>query len=123
RRVAGGRWLLLLAVAVVVLVIDQLSKQAVIDGIARGDVIGVLPFLDLIHTRNTGIAFGVLSGGGFVVPLLGLVVLAIVVGWFARHPFTPMAWLATGLIAGGAIGNLIDRVRHGAVTDFVSVGE
>jgi len=107
----------------VALVLDQLSKQAVIDRITRGEVIEVLPFLDLVHTANSGIAFGVLSGSGVIVPLLGLVVLGIVVVWFARHPFTPLAWLATGLIAGGAIGNLVDRLRHGAVTDFVSVGD
>lgn len=113
-------WLALVALAI--LILDQLSKQAVIDSIVRGDAVDVIFGIQFVHSRNSGIAFGFLSGEGALVPVLGLVVLAVVMAWFASHPRLPFAWLATGLIAGGAIGNLVDRLRHGAVTDFISVG-
>lgn len=115
-------WLLLGAVALVVLILDQLTKQAIIDSISPGEAVDIILGIEFVHSQNSGIAFGFLSGGGGLVPLLGFVVLGIVLFWFWHNPFLPFAWLATGLIAGGALGNLVDRVRHGAVTDFISVG-
>ncbi len=72
-----------------------------------------------MRTENSGVAFGFLGGGGALVVALTLVVLAAVLTWFWRQPDRAGLWLAAGLLAGGAVGNLIDRARMGAVTDFI----
>lgn len=114
-------WPAALVVLVLVVVADQLSKRLVRDGIAPGDERHVLPGLRLVHSANHGIAFGLAIGGKPVtIALVALVLLALLVH-FARNSDRPLLWLATGLIAGGAVGNLIDRLKYGAVTDFVQL--
>ena len=71
--------------------------------------------------RNTGVAFGFFSGGGTLVLVLTLAALALLVGYFFMRPDRPWLWLPTGLLVGGALGNLIDRVASGAVTDFIKL--
>ncbi|MDQ3759475.1 MAG: signal peptidase II, partial [Actinomycetota bacterium] len=80
----------------------------------------VLPFLDLVHVENEGVAFGFLgdSSRGLVL-LVTLAALALVVGWFAFNRARPFAWLAVGLLAGGAMGNLLDRIVRDGVVDFI----
>ncbi len=108
------------ALAVGVLAADQLTKALVRAGVERGEVDPVLPGLDLVNTRNSGVAFGFLSGGaGWVVGLVTIAALAVLVGFFVRHRTRPLVWLPTGLLLGGAFGNLVDRVREGSVTDFL----
>ena len=82
------------------------------------DVLGPLGFT-LAH--NEGVAFGLASGGGAALVALTVVALIFVGVLFARNPTRPWMWVAFGLLAGGAIGNLADRVRAGAVTDYVDV--
>lgn len=102
-----------------VLLADQVSKRLVQSNIAEGDRNGVFPGVELVHVRNRGVAFGAFAGGGAIVAVvIGLALVALVV-WFLRHTTTPLAWLPTGLLLGGAVGNIFDRVRDGAVTDFV----
>ena len=73
-------------------------------------------------TRATrGVAFGVFSGGGPLVVIVAVVALGALLVFFAHPPHAPLVWLPTGLLLGGAAGNLIDRVRDGAVTDFIEV--
>jgi signal peptidase II len=113
---AWGRAGLVLAC---VLLIDQVTKRLVQSGIAEGDRNGVFPGVELVHVRNHGVAFGAFAGGGAIVAVvIGAALVALVV-WFLRHTTTPLAWLPTGLLLGGAVGNIFDRVRDGAVTDFV----
>ncbi|HWF71992.1 MAG TPA: signal peptidase II [Solirubrobacteraceae bacterium] len=109
------------AVLAVVLIVDQVTKHAVESGIAVGQVEKVIPGIKLVHVRNTGVAFSLFSGGGTIVLVITLVALAGLVVYFARRPSRPWLWLPTGLLVGGAIGNLIDRVRQGAVTDFIKL--
>lgn len=105
----------------VVLVLDQLTKLLVRDGITRGDEDPVFPGLKLVHVRNDGVAFGIAAGGKtLVIVLIGVALLALL-GYFARHTDRPLMWLPTGLLIGGALGNILDRVRDGAVTDFLKV--
>ena len=69
---------------------------------------------------NRGIAFGLLSEGSAALVLaITAVALALVVAWFALDPGRPWMWLGVGLLTGGALGNLADRVREGGVTDFL----
>jgi len=109
------------AVLVCTLGLDQLTKHTVASAVAAGDQRRLLPGVQLVHVRNTGVAFGFFSGGGTLVLLLTLAALALLVAYFARRPERPGLWLATGLLLGGAIGNLIDRLGSGAVIDFIKV--
>ena len=106
-------------VAVVVIVADQVAKAIVRSEIKPGETVDVLPGIDLIHTKNTGVAFSMLSGGGPLVVIVAIIALAALVGFFITHLHRRLVWLPTGLLLGGAAGNLIDRIRAGSVTDFI----
>jgi signal peptidase II len=114
-------WLLVGLVAVVVVVVDQLTKHAVESSIVRGEERSVLPGIQLVDTRNQGVAFGFLPGRHVVVTILIGVALVVLLVYFARHLTRPLIWLPTGMLLGGAIGNILDRIRHGEVTDFVKL--
>jgi signal peptidase II len=110
-----------LAVVAVVVVLDRITKALVVSGIAIGDVRHVLPGIRLVHVRNSGVAFNFFSGGGALVLVLTLTALCALVVYFLRRPTRPLLWLPTGLLVGGAIGNLIDRIASGSVTDFIQL--
>jgi signal peptidase II len=99
--------------------LDQATKQLVDTRIARGDSVNVFFGLDITNTRNTGVAFGALKGGGLVVAILIGVSLALLIGYFVANRDMPWLWLPVGLLLGGALGNLADRARSGAVIDFI----
>jgi len=106
---------------VLVLAADQLSKRAIEHSVTPGEQRRVLPGVSFVNTRNHGVAFGFLPGSqGLVTILIGVAVAALLV-YFARHLERPLIWLPTGMLLGGAIGNILDRVRHGSVTDFVKL--
>jgi len=106
-------------VSAVVLAADQLTKALVNAEIARGDSVALLPGLDLVNTRNRGVAFGLLAGGGALVVIVAVVVLTGLVVFAWRQWDRPLVWLPVGMLLGGAAGNLLDRAREGAVTDFL----
>jgi signal peptidase II len=109
------------AVIVAVLGIDQLTKHFVRADIAVGQVNKILPGLNFVHVRNTGVAFGAFSGGGAIVLVFTFAALAVLLVYFAMRPERPWLWLPAGLLTGGALGNLLDRLVNGAVTDFVKL--
>jgi signal peptidase II len=100
---------------------DQLSKRLVESSITPGDERKLLPGIDLVNTRNRGVAFGFLPGSHTGVTILVGVALIALVVYFARHSTRRLIWLPTGMLLGGALGNVIDRARQGAVTDFVKL--
>jgi signal peptidase II len=102
-----------------VVLLDQLSKAAVRNSIVPGETRSVLPGLQLVNTRNQGVAFGFLPGRHLAVSALVGVALLVLVVYFARHYDKPLIWLPTGMLLGGAFGNILDRLRAGSVTDFV----
>jgi signal peptidase II len=104
-----------------VVALDQLTKALVRGGIDVGEEDSILPGVSLVHVRNTGVAFGAFSGGGLIVVALVTVALAALLYYFFTHLDKPLVWLPTGMLLGGSIGNIIDRVRDGAVTDFVKL--
>jgi signal peptidase II len=114
-------WLWAALVTGLVVGLDQLSKAAVRDSIVPGDTRGVLPGVELVNTRNKGVAFGFLPGRHLAVSLLVGVALLVLLVYFARHHGKPLIWLPTGMLLGGALGNVLDRVRAGSVTDFVKL--
>jgi signal peptidase II len=107
------------ATAGLVVAVDQVTKQLVVTNIAQAEQVSVIPGLDLTYTRNTGVAFGALAGGGLIVALLIGLSLAVLIGYFAANKDKPLLWLPVGMLLGGALGNLADRAREGAVVDFI----
>ena len=120
QRAGSLQWVGMLSVAMVAIVADQVTKRLVSDRVGMDEVHQVLPFLDVRHVRNTGIAFGVFPDRLELVS----VATAIAVAWMllhfarsgARHVLFPVA---LGLIIGGSVSNLVDRLRQGYVTDFI----
>lgn len=110
-----------MAVALVVIALDQLSKHVVRSSIAPGEERKVLPGLQLVNTHNRGVAFGFLPGHHIAVTVIVAVVLGALVLYFLGHLSRPLLWLPTGMLLGGALGNVIDRVRLGSVTDFIKL--
>jgi signal peptidase II len=115
-------WRRLALVVVGVLILDQVTKAIVVGSIERGERVDVLAFLDLVHVLNEGVAFGFLGDGErSTVLLVTGAALVFVFVWFLRDPTRPWSWLAIGLLAGGAIGNLADRLFRDGVVDFIDV--
>jgi signal peptidase II len=115
---ALAAWCRALAVCGAVVLVDQVSKAIVRSSLAAGQRESLVLGLDLTNTTNRGLAFGIGEGQGFVL-VVTIVALALVLAWFAFDSPRPGLWLSVGLLAGGALGNLADRVRAGAVTDFI----
>jgi signal peptidase II len=109
------------AVALVVVILDQVTKHLVRSNLALGDHDKFLPGVTLVHDRNTGVAFSLFAGGGALVLVFTFAALALLVGYLARRPDRPWLWLPSGMLVGGAIGNLIDRISSGGVTDFIKL--
>ena len=102
------------------IVIDRITKHVVRGDIPLDGSRRVIPgVVRLVHYRNTGVAFDFLSGTGVVVLIVTVIALLALLSYFALHPGRRGLWLATGLLLGGALGNLLDRIIDGSVTDFI----
>lgn len=126
QRIASGRvrsaaFARAAVVLVIVVGLDQLSKHTIATGIPPGETRKFLPAISLVHVRNTGVAFSLFSGGGALVLAFTLVAVAVLIGYLALRPGRPRLWLPTGMLVGGALGNLIDRVTSGSVIDFIKL--
>jgi signal peptidase II len=119
----GARaWRLAGALCGLVVVLDQAAKAAIEANLVPGEHLEVVGPVELTLSHNSGVAFGLASGGGTRLVLLTALALAVVGYVFSRNPTRPGMWVAAGLLAGGALGNLADRIRADAVTDYVSIG-
>jgi signal peptidase II len=119
-RVVRARWLAA-ALCAFVFVVDQVVKEIVEHHIVLGEQVNVLGPLKLTLSHNEGVAFGLASGSGIGLIVVTLIALGVVLWLFSRDPARPGMWVATGLLTGGALGNLVDRLRHGHVTDFIEL--
>jgi signal peptidase II len=117
----GRAWLRAGLVFAAVVALDQATKAIVRSSIPRGSSEKFFLGINFVNTRNTGVAFGLLSGGGAVVVVIIAVALVALAAYFATHADKPLLWLPTGLLLGGAVGNLLDRLRGDAVTDFIDL--
>ena len=118
---ALSAWVRVALILLVVVAADQLSKHLIRQSILPGEERNVLPGLQLVNTRNRGVAFGFLPGNHLGVTLVvGLALIALIV-YFALHATRPLIWLPTGMLIGGALGNILDRLRDGSVTDFIKL--
>ena len=117
-----GQWLSLAALALAAVGADQLTKWIVASNLALGDGVHVVGPFWIRHVENSGIAFGFFSSATAVVIVLTAGAVAWMLAYFARsgarHPVLP---IALGLVIGGSVSNLADRIRLGHVTDFLDL--
>jgi signal peptidase II len=116
---AGTTALRTALVAVAVVAADQAAKAIVRAEIGAAETVDLVLGIKLIRTSNSGVAFSLFSNGGPLVVIVALIALGALLWFFLTHLHRPLVWLPTGLLLGGAAGNLIDRVRAGSVTDFI----
>ena len=114
-------WLRAAAVTAIVIVLDQATKGLVRHDVPIGEHNDVFLGIDIVHVQNEGVAFNQLGGGGTLVSIVVGAALVALLAYFATHLNKPLVWLPTGMLLGGALGNIIDRIRYGAVTDFIKL--
>jgi signal peptidase II len=127
--ISGSRkWLLLTTIAAIIFVADQVTKQLIVDAIPLHTGIEVITgILDIVHVRNPGVAFGMMSEGGWGFQrtffiLLSFAAMAAILWMIGSSAAIELGLLAGySLFFGGALGNLIDRIRFGEVIDFIDV--
>jgi signal peptidase II len=120
------RWLIL--IVSVILILDQWTKAIVRANIPFGGqwmpLEWLAPYFRFVHWKNTGAAFGLFQGGGLIFGILAVVVALFIVIYYRSIPEDEkLMRIALSMQLGGALGNLIDRIRFGPVTDFISVGK
>ncbi|MBW3652904.1 MAG: signal peptidase II [Actinomycetota bacterium] len=116
-----GAWARAGVVLAAVLALDQIVKALVVGALERGEERDIVAGIKLVNTRNSGIAFGQLQEAGAVVAVVVAVAICALLVYFARHAQLPLMWLPTGMLLGGALGNVVDRIREGAVVDFLKL--
>jgi signal peptidase II len=121
-RAGSLQWAGLVAVAIAAVVADQVTKRAIEHRLALDEAHHVLPGLTITHVRNSGIAFGIFPGRLMIVSVLTMAAVVWMLLHFARsgsrHVLFPVA---LGLLVGGSVSNLADRLREGHVTDFIHI--
>ncbi|HEY2977141.1 MAG TPA: signal peptidase II, partial [Burkholderiaceae bacterium] len=112
-----------LGLALIVIIADQLTKTLIIGQFALHDTYVVAPFFNIVRAHNAGAAFSFLAGAAgwqrWFFVALGIVASAFIVWMLRKHPDQKLFCFAVSLILGGALGNVIDRLRHGHVVDFL----
>ncbi|HMO46043.1 MAG TPA: signal peptidase II [Rubrivivax sp.] len=114
-----------LALALAVVLLDQLSKMLVVDRFVLNETRALTPWFNLVRVHNSGAAFSFLAGASgwqrwFFVGL-GTLASAFIVWMLKRHPTQKLFCFAVSMIMGGAIGNVVDRLLHGHVVDFIQL--
>ena len=124
RSLAAGpwQWAGLVAVAVAAMIADQATKHVITSTLSLDDSVHVVGPLSIHHVQNSGIAFGLFSSATAVVTVVTSIAIVWMIVFFARsgsrHPVLPAA---LGLVIGGSLSNLVDRVRLHHVTDFIDL--
>jgi signal peptidase II len=116
-------WWLFLGLAAAVFVADQLTKTWLVGLLGPGESVQVMgDWVRLVHTRNTGALFGLFRDQAPVFALFSMGVIGLIAWFHGRSGRSPLMSVTLGLLLGGAIGNLADRLRLGHVVDFVDIG-
>ncbi len=113
-----------IAVCLIIIILDQASKYSVLAFLTQGNVVNIIPGINLVLTFNFGISFGLLSpntqfGSYIIIALIIFCICAIF--YFFIKTQSMLEKMMSAFIIGGAIGNLIDRILHGAVVDFIDL--
>lgn len=106
--------------ALAIIIVDQITKNLVVVYMYDGQK-EILPFFNLVHVWNRGVSFGIFNhdhSGAWILAGMALLITALFLVWLWKADHKPMA-LAIGAVIGGALGNVIDRIRFGAVVDFL----
>jgi signal peptidase II len=119
---AARPWALAGILCAVVVAADQAVKARIESSLTLGEEVDVLGPLSLTLAHNKGVAFGLAGGAGIGLVLVTVAALALIAFVFSRDPGKPGLWVAVGLLAGGALGNLVDRLAAGEVTDYIHIG-
>jgi signal peptidase II len=120
---AGAHWSVFLGIAATVVVLDQLTKAWLVANVSPGEVKRVVgDSIRLVYHQNSGALFGLFRDQAILFGLISIVVIALIVGYHARSGRSLYMSVALGFLLGGAIGNMIDRLRLGYVVDFVDIG-
>lgn len=115
-------WALAAVLCGAVVAADQAVKGRVEAKLVPGEHVDVIGPVGLTLSHNKGVAFGLAGGAGIGLVLVTVAALALIAFVFSRDPARPGMWVAAGLLAGGALGNLIDRLVAGEVTDYIDIG-
>jgi signal peptidase II len=119
----GAHWMAFVGIAAVVVVLDQLSKAWLVANVSPGEVVNVVgDAIRLIFSQNSGALFGLFRDNAVAFGLVSLGVVALIVLYHGRSTRSLYLSIALGLLLGGALGNMTDRLRLGYVVDFVDVG-
>ncbi len=116
-------WVPFVGLAAAIVVADQLTKAWIVEQLAPDGVIRIVgDYVRLIFTRNDGAIFGLFKTQSGLFALVSVVVIGLIVAYHGRSGRSPYLTLTLGLLLGGALGNLVDRLRIGYVVDFVDAG-
>ena len=120
---SARRWALFAAIAIVVVIADQLTKSWIVNNIPKGSGISVLgTWLNFVYGANSGILFGMVPQSAGAFAIVSLIVIVLIVVYHRKAGRGIVMSIATALLLGGAIGNLIDRLRFGEVVDWIDMG-
>jgi signal peptidase II len=120
---AGAHWLIFLGIAGIVMILDQLTKAALVANLDPGDVVTVVgDLVRLVFSQNSGALFGLFRENALLFGLASVAVMGLIVVYHARSGRSIYLSIALGLLLGGALGNMIDRLRLGYVVDFIDIG-
>jgi signal peptidase II len=122
---SGSSLWLWLGLALVVIVLDQFTKTLILGNFSYGESRPVTSFFNVVRVHNTGAAFSFLAGASgwqrwFFVGL-GIVASVVIVWMLKKHPTQKLFCFSVTMILGGALGNVIDRLLHGYVVDFIQL--
>ena len=119
----SGHWGVFGGIAAVVVVLDQVTKAWLVANVAQGEVVRVVgDLVRLVYHQNSGALFGLFRDQAIVFGLISIGVIGLIVGYHARSGRSLYLSVALGFLLGGALGNLVDRLRLGYVVDFVDIG-
>ena len=119
----GAHWVVFLVTAGLVVVLDQVAKAWLVANVSPGDVVSVIgDYVRLVFHQNSGALFGLFRDNAVLFGIVSLGVVGLIVAYHARSGRSFYLSISLGLLLGGAIGNLVDRLRLGYVVDFVDIG-
>jgi signal peptidase II len=120
---SGAHWLVFIGLALGIVIVDQLTKAWLVANLSPGETMTVIgDWVRLVFSQNSGALFGLFRDNAALFGLASLVVVGLIVAYHARAATSLYLTVTLGFLLGGAIGNMIDRLRLGYVVDFVDVG-
>jgi signal peptidase II len=119
----GRHWLVFFGIAVTIVVLDQLTKALLVANVDPGQIVSVVgDYIRLVFSQNSGALFGLFRDQAILFAIASLVVIGLIVAFHGQSERSLYLSIALGLLLGGAVGNMIDRLRLGYVVDFVDIG-